>query len=96
MGHTEAIVTGSLAGYNAARLVAGLEPLVLPDTTLLGDIIAYVRTQVTTPEGLGNRYTFSGARYFERLKQKGMYTTDVEAIRARVRSQGLEGCSTRA
>ena len=53
VGHTEAIVTGSLAGHNAVRLAAGMEPLVLPDTTLLGDIIAYVNTQVTSPDGLG-------------------------------------------
>ena len=36
------------------------------------------------------RYTFSGAEYFERMKEKGYYTTDKDAIRARVRRYGLE------
>ena len=40
VGHTEAAVTGSLAGHNAVRLAAGLEPLELPDSTVLGDIIS--------------------------------------------------------
>ncbi|MDO9065858.1 MAG: FAD-dependent oxidoreductase [Chloroflexota bacterium] len=91
VGHTEAIVTGSLAGHNAARQAAGKEPLVLPQDTLLGDIIAHVNEQMQTEQGLSTRYTFSGSTYFERLKQLGMYTTDVEAIKARVKKQGYAG-----
>jgi len=30
LGHTEAIVTGALAGYNAWRLSRGCEPVELP------------------------------------------------------------------
>ena len=37
------------------------------------------------------RYTFSGSAYFERMKEHGTYTTNVDAVRARVRAQGLEG-----
>jgi hypothetical protein len=91
VGHTEAAVTGSLAGHNAVRFAAGLEPLVLPDTTTLGDIVSYVRERMATAEGMRTRYTFSGSVYFERMKERGQYTTDVDAIRTRVRAQGLEG-----
>ena len=91
VGHTEAAVTGSLAGHNAVRLDVGKELLELPDDTLLGDIISYVNQRMQTDDGLRTRYTFSGATYFERVKERGMYTTDVAAIRERVRRQGLEG-----
>jgi hypothetical protein len=91
VGHTEAAVTGSLAGHNAARLAAGMEPLELPDDTLLGDIVSYVNERMQTEDGLKTRYTFSGATYFERVKERGMYSTDVDAIHDRVRRQGLLG-----
>lgn len=95
VGHTEAIVTGSLAGHNAARIATDKEPLELPDTTLLGDILAYVDDQMRTDEGMTRRYTFSGSTYFERMKERGTYTTDVDAVRTRVRAQGLEGVFNR-
>jgi hypothetical protein len=91
VGHTEAAVTGSLAGHNAVRLAAGLEPLELPDSTVTGDLISYVRARMATDEGMRTRYTFSGSLFFERMRERGMYTTDVDRIRARVHAQGLEG-----
>lgn len=91
VGHTEAIITGSLAGHNAARWAMGLKPLEMPRDTLLGDIVAYVREQMQTEEGLGTRFTFSGGKYFERVKESGLYTTDVDQVRARVERQGLLG-----
>ncbi|APC07939.1 FAD-dependent oxidoreductase [Neomoorella thermoacetica] len=83
VGHTEAIVTGTLAGHNAVRLLAGLAPLVLPATLAVGDIIAYTRRQVAGGDGLYQRFTFSGAGYFERMQRLGLYTTDREVIRKR-------------
>ncbi|HHV78152.1 MAG TPA: FAD-dependent oxidoreductase [Firmicutes bacterium] len=91
VGHTEAIVTGTLAGHNAVRWALGMELLELPTSLAIGDIIAYVGEQVKKPEGLRKKYTFSGSVYFERMKQLGLYTTDVAAIRERVRKAGLEG-----
>ncbi len=35
VGHTEAIVTGTLAGYNAARVAKGLEPIELPRSLVI-------------------------------------------------------------
>lgn len=83
VGHTEAIVTGTLAGHNAVRLLAGLAPLVLPATLAVGDIIAYTRRQVASGDGLYQRFTFSGAGYFERMQRLGLYSTDREVIRKR-------------
>lgn len=91
VGHTEAIVTGTLAGHNAARHIGGKEALVLPDALATGDFIAFVVEQMRDPSRRGTKYTFSGSVYFERMKEKGLYTTDVGAIAARVQETGLAG-----
>lgn len=91
VGHTEAIVTGTLAGFNAARLVDGEEPLVLPRRLACGEAVAFVREQMETPQGLAKKYTFSGSVLYERLKALGLDSTDPEQIRARVEKLGLTG-----
>jgi threonine dehydrogenase-like Zn-dependent dehydrogenase len=91
VGHTEAIVTGTLAGHNAVRKSEGKELLTLPDALAVGDAIRHVRERMRTEEGLREKYTFSGAGYFKRMKELGLYTTDVAAIRARVEATGLAG-----
>ena len=89
VGHTEAIVTGTLAGYNAVRHLNGEETLVLPRESVIGEAIAYVREQMQTEKGLGFKYTFSGSVLFKRMKDLGMYTTDVDKIRSKVEKLGL-------
>jgi hypothetical protein len=89
VGHTEAIVTGTLAGYNAVRNAAGDDVLILPNSLTIGDAIAHVRERMQTEDGLGLKFTFSGASYFERMKERGLYTTDIGAIRDRVAKAGL-------
>jgi hypothetical protein len=91
VGHTEAIVTGTLAGYNAVRWVQREKPLILPASLAVGDAITHVRTQMETEEGLGFKYTFSGSVYFDRMKQKGLYITDPKEIETRVDQAGLIG-----
>jgi hypothetical protein len=91
VGHTEAIVTGTLAGYNAARHARREKPLILPDTLAVGDAIRFVRTQMETEEGLGYKYTFSGSVYLERMKQKGLYSIDPREIGGRVDQAGMTG-----
>jgi folate-dependent tRNA-U54 methylase TrmFO/GidA len=91
VGHTEAIVTGTLAGYNAVKHIKKERPLVLPTTLAVGDAIAHVRTQMDTEDGLGYKYTFSGSIYFDRMKQKGLYTTDPKKIEERVDKAGMLG-----
>jgi hypothetical protein len=91
VGHTEAIVTGTLAGYNAVRYMRREKPLILPDGLAVGDAIQYVRTMMETEEGLGYKFTFSGSVYFERMKQKGLYSIDRKKIQERVDRAGMTG-----
>jgi len=91
VGHTEAIVTGTLAGYNAVKLMKKENLLVLPAALAVGDAISYVRSQMETEEGLGYKYTFSGSVYFERMKEKGLFSIDPEEIRKKVDQAGMTG-----
>jgi hypothetical protein len=95
VGHTEAIVTGTLAGYNAVKHIKKEKPLVLPTTLAVGDAIAHVRTRMETEEGLGYKYSFSGSVYFERMKQKGLYSIDSKEIEKRVDQAGMMGIFSR-
>lgn len=90
VGHTEAIVTGTLAGHNSVRYALGLEFLQLPKELAVGDAIAYVKRAMETEEGMGKKYTFSGSVYFERMKELGLYTTDIHEIKNKVASLSLE------
>jgi hypothetical protein len=89
VGHTEAIITGTLAGHNAARTALGQSPILLPESLCCGDAIAFVRESMQTKEGLTKKYTFSGSIYFARMKEKNMYTTDIDEINQRVDKAGL-------
>jgi hypothetical protein len=89
VGHTEAMVSGSLAGLNATRKAAGAELLVVPCSLASGDIIA-AAGEVLQGDDLSPKLTFSGAGYFKRMQEKGLYSTDAAVIRQRVADAGLE------
>ena len=89
VGHTEAMCTGALAGHNAVRYALNLPLLILPIETAIGDIIYYANYRLTTPDGKKVRHTFSGAEYFERMKQLGLYTTDINEIKNKIEKLGL-------
>ena len=89
VGHTEAICSGTLAGYNAARYAFGEPLLELPTTTAVGGIIHQAGEAMRTDEGLEQKFTFSGSVYFDHMKATGLYTTDIPAIRARIKAAGL-------
>ncbi len=89
VGHTEAICTGTLAGFNAVKYVKKEKPLILPTSLAVGDAIQYVRTRMKSESGLGLKYTFSGSVYFDRMRQLELYSADVKAIEKRVDSAGL-------
>lgn len=89
VGHTEAIATGAFAGYNAALCAGGLEPMELPTSISIGDVIRQVRLDVEAGVGLSRKYTFSGSVYFERMKELGLYSADAKAIARKVESAGL-------
>lgn len=90
VGCTEAISTGTLAGYNSVRYLKGIRPLELPSQLAIGDLISYANERILTESGLMTRYTFAGSEYFQRMQEKGLYTTDSEAVRKRIRKYDLE------
>lgn len=91
VGHTEAILTGSLAGHNAVRLSLGIPLLTLPTNLVCGDLISYANAKTQTKEGRKERFTFAGSLYFKRMKELGLYTTDIDEIKKRVNMVNLTG-----
>jgi hypothetical protein len=91
VGHTEAICTGVLAGYNAVKFARREKLMVLPGALAVGDAIGFVRQQMREEGVLSLKYTFSGSVYFERMKAQGLYTTDRKQIEQRVGKAGLTG-----
>ena len=89
VGHTEAICTGTLAGYNAVKQVKKEPLLMLPIDLTVGDAIQFVRTEMQREGKLGLKYTFSGSVFFDRMKQRGLYTTDISDIENRVDAAGM-------
>lgn len=89
VGHTEAIVTGTLAGHNSVRHTLGMELLEIPTGLAVGDAIAYVKERMTTEAGMTKKYTFSGSVYFERMKEFALYITDKNEIARKVEDNGL-------
>ena len=90
VAHTEAMVTGTLAGYNCAAAISGKPPLILPRSLASGEAIAWTGEEMRTPDGLSRKYTFSGGCLFERMKSLGLYRTSAGEIRDEVRALGLE------
>lgn len=91
VGHTEAICTGSLAGHNATRYASGKELLVLPTETVIGDIIDFSNKIFLENKDGKSRFTFAGSIYFERMKERGLYSTDIKEIENRITKLGLKG-----
>ena len=89
VGHTEAITTGSLSGYNAAAYAYGRPLLTLPQTLATGDLLRFANEALSSQNGLDRRFTFAGGEYFERMKAKGLYLMDPKLIRKRVEEEGL-------
>jgi hypothetical protein len=55
----------------------------------IGDAITQVRLQMRSEKGLGLKYTFSGSVYFDRMKKRHLYSTEVKQIAERVDKAGL-------
>lgn len=91
VGHTEVIVTGSLAAYNAIKYAIGEKLLRLPNSLAVGDFINSTIKKMKNPEGRSYKYTFSGSVYFERMKEKNLYSIDDKEIAERVKKTGLQG-----
>ena len=89
VGHTEAIVTGSLAGHNSVRIIKGMPLLEIPVNLAIGDLIAYANEMIHTEEGLKTRYTFAGSGYFSRMKELDLYTTDTKVLEKKISRMNL-------
>lgn len=88
VGHTEAMTTGTLAGYNSVQYLKGKKLLELPRELVTGDIIAYSNEKVKMRE-MSERHTFSGAGYFERMKNLKLYTINKDKIKEKVEKLNL-------
>ena len=91
VGHTEAICTGTLAGFNAVQRIKGEKLLILPTTLAIGEAIQLVNREMRIEGKLGLKYTFSGSVLFDRMKDLDLYTTDVPEIMNRVDAAGMAG-----
>ena len=89
VGHTEAVVTGSLAGHNAVRQAKGLPLIKLANELAVGDFVNHVIDEMKKDECRGTKYTFSGSVYFERMKDLGLYLIDANEIAVKVEKLGL-------
>ncbi len=89
VGHTEAITTGSLAGYNSVMYAEGKSMIRLPGSLAVGDIMEFSLKVMEEENCLDRRFTFAGGEYFQRMKDRGLYTTDVALIRKNVEAEGF-------
>ena len=90
VGHTEALVTGTIAGWNAALKADGKECVKLPEDLAVGDYIKYSLNKTEKKEGIINKMTFSGSVYFDRMKEKSLYNINIQQIREKVSRLGME------
>lgn len=89
LGHTEAIVTGTLAGYNAWRLCSGEEPVELPRGCVCGELIALTGLKAGRGEKYEIVYSLSGGPLWEHLQRHNLYSINPGEIKRRLDSFGL-------
>ena len=69
--------------------------MTIPDSLATGDYIQFTRIGLDGNPvadggyGLKASHTFAGSVYFNRMKDMGLYTTDVGPIRNRVHNAGM-------
>ena len=88
VGHTEAITTGSLAGYNVC-FTEDEGYLKLPRCLACGELVAYAQDALQEEDGLYRRFTFAGGEFLDRMKEQNLYSEDSDAIYRRVEMAGL-------
>jgi len=98
VGIQECIITGALAGHNAARYAFGKDLLILPRDMVVGDFIAYVGEMMQSEKGLMGTYSFMKPPFRNRMAQKGWWAKTVpqaiEEAKQRVEAAGLTGIMT--
>ncbi len=88
-GISNVICTGVLAGSNAARAAFGKEPLELPRSTAVGDIIACRGEKMATSDDLRVPLSMANGFYFKRMKELGFDSPDPAVIHKRIDDLGL-------
>ncbi|SHJ64793.1 Pyruvate/2-oxoglutarate dehydrogenase complex, dihydrolipoamide dehydrogenase (E3) component, and related enzymes [Anaerobranca californiensis DSM 14826] len=91
IGHTEAIATGTLAGFNAVRVGKKEKMLAIPRQLAIGEGIHFSGKILKSQGGNKNTFTFSGSILFQHLKEQDLYTTDLDEIGKRVKKTGMKG-----
>lgn len=89
-GVTEAIFMGHLAGHNAARTALGKDLLVLPRSIIIGDYIAMMSEKSMTEEKMTQGLSCAHGLFFERMKERGVYTVNIKEIQKRVENAGMK------
>src|SRR5208337_4716386 len=84
IGHTEAIVTGYLAGHNSVRCALNIPLLELPDSLAIGDFISFSNQKMYEADGDKLKFTFAGSIYFERMKETKLYSIDHDTLYNRI------------
>ncbi len=84
------MISGVLASYNAVRFLANKELFKIPNNSLLGDFISYSNNIDNFANSRIKRYTFSGAEYFKRMKELGLYSRNNDEIGLRIEKLGLK------
>lgn len=91
IGHTEAMVTGYLAGHNSVRYALNMPLIELPDSLTIGDFISFSNKKMHEADGDKSKFTFAGATYFERMKAQKLYSIDEKELYDRVEKTGFLG-----
>jgi hypothetical protein len=94
-GVCDAIVTGWVSGYEAAKVAFGLEPFMFPTASLIGDYVAFIGERMSAPGGLEKSYSLGGGPYFDRMKELRLYSRNPVEVDARVKSLGLTNIFTK-
>jgi hypothetical protein len=89
IGHTEAIVTGYLAGHNSVRYALNMPLLELPESLAIGDFISFSNEKMHEEDGDKLKFTFAGSIYFERMKGRNLYSIDNKELYMRIEKAGL-------
>jgi hypothetical protein len=88
-GVCDVTLTGYVAGYEAARLAFGMEPIEFPRTSVVGDFLAFIGERTSAPGGLEKSYSLGGGQYFKQMKKLGLYSRDEAEVQARIQRLGL-------
>ena len=95
VGHTEAISTGTLAGFNASLYGRGEPLLQLPRTLAIGELLSFAQEALEGENGLSRRFTFAGGEFFRRMKDRNLYITEPKRIQKIVELEGLRNIYNR-